>query len=414
MLGKLVIKKLYIIGAGLAGLSAASWAIHRGGEVEMFETSSLAGGRCRSFFDKKLGTTVDNGNHLVFSANKNFYDLCNLINSTNKIKVIEPNLFFFDIKNKKSWELSLSILDFLFKKKRIPDVNLSDYFSIIKILFMSKESTIGNLKVTNNFKNYFWEPLTFAVMNTSVNNASARVLSNVLKQTIFKGKNYCKIYQPVKNWNETIIEPSVKFITKSNKMNFNTRLKKVEIKNNLITKLEFNNKQIEIGRDDYVISALPITAFSKIFNIIDVPKEFNTILNIHYKISNKIKKLFTRDIIGMINSHSQWIFIKNDYLSVTVSNANIFNDESQETLSKRVWEEICVLVNKNINMPNYQIIKEKKATFLQSPNNYELIKKITNLPRNLSICGDWTQSDLPCTIEGSIMSGKKSIEFLGV
>ncbi len=410
----MVINKLYIIGAGLAGLSAASWAIHRGRKVEIFETSSLAGGRCRSFYDKKLKTIIDNGNHLVFSANKNFYDLCNLINSTNKIKVLQPHLFFFDIENKKTWELSLSILDFLFKKKRVPDAHLKDYLSILKILFMSKESTIKDLKVKNNFRKYFWEPLTLAVMNTSVDKASARVLSNVLKKTIFKGKKYCKIYQPEKNWNETIIEPAINFISKHNKINFNTRLKKVEIKNNLITRLEFNDKQIEIGRDDYVISALPVTAFGKIFNKVDVPNEFNTILNIHYKISDKIKKLFTSDIIGMISSHSQWIFVKNNYLSVTVSDANNFNNESQETLSTKVWEEICLLIGKNIKIPNCQIIKEKKATFVQSPNNFELIKKIKNLPRNLSICGDWTQSDLPCTIEGSIMSGKKSIEFFGV
>ena len=59
-------------------------------------------------------------------------------------------------------------------------------------------------------------------------------------------------------------------------------------------------------------------------------------------------------------------------------------------------------------MPSFRIIKEKNATFLQSPKNFEKIKKIDNLPKNLIISGDWTQNDLPCTIEGSIISGKKS------
>ena len=80
----------------------------KGLNVELFESTNTAGGRCRSFFDNNLKIEIDNGNHLVFSANKNFYDLCKLIQTTDKIKTFEPNLFFFDKLNNKSWEISLS------------------------------------------------------------------------------------------------------------------------------------------------------------------------------------------------------------------------------------------------------------------------------------------------------------------
>ena len=61
-----------------------------------------------------------------------------------------------------------------------------------------------------------------------------------------------------------------------------------------------------------------------------------------------------------------------------------------------------------IKLPAYQVVKEKKATVVQSTKNFEIVKKIQNLPSNLRISGDWTQSDLPCTIEGSILSGLKA------
>jgi len=57
----------------------------------------------------------------------------------------------------------------------------------------------------------------------------------------------------------------------------------------------------------------------------------------------------------------------------------------------------------------FQVVKEKKATVEQSPANFELVKNINELPKNLSICGDWTQTSLPCTIEASILSGKKAV-----
>ena len=105
----------------------------KGIEVELFESSNFAGGRCRSFFDKKINDEIDNGNHLVFSANRNFYDFCKLVKSTHLIKIYEPNLFFFDYYSKKSWEISISLLDLIFyKNKRIPGITLSEYFSILK------------------------------------------------------------------------------------------------------------------------------------------------------------------------------------------------------------------------------------------------------------------------------------------
>ena len=61
---------------------------------------------------------------------------------------------------------------------------------------------------------------------------------------------------------------------------------------------------------------------------------------------------------------------------------------------------------------NHKIVREKKATYVQSPNNINLVKKFNNIPENTIIAGDWTQYNLPCTIEASILSGKKAIETI--
>ena len=40
---------IYIVGAGLAGLSAAVSCVLKGYKVQVFESTNHAGGRCRSF-----------------------------------------------------------------------------------------------------------------------------------------------------------------------------------------------------------------------------------------------------------------------------------------------------------------------------------------------------------------------------
>src|SRR5262249_26172306 len=60
---------VHVIGAGLAGLSAAVRLAERGRRVVMHEALEHAGGRCRSYYDHATGLTIDNGNHLLLSGN---------------------------------------------------------------------------------------------------------------------------------------------------------------------------------------------------------------------------------------------------------------------------------------------------------------------------------------------------------
>jgi len=61
---------VHIVGAGLAGLSAATDLAAKGYPVSLYEATAQAGGRCRSYFDEHLGRTIDNGNHMMLSGNR--------------------------------------------------------------------------------------------------------------------------------------------------------------------------------------------------------------------------------------------------------------------------------------------------------------------------------------------------------
>src|ERR1700756_5656103 len=63
-------RSVHIIGAGLAGLSAALELSARGDRVIVHEATAFVGGRCRSYHDAALGMTIDNGNHLLLSGNR--------------------------------------------------------------------------------------------------------------------------------------------------------------------------------------------------------------------------------------------------------------------------------------------------------------------------------------------------------
>ena len=124
---------------------------------------------------------------------------------------------------------------------------------------------MNNLTKSRKLKKLFWEPLTLAIMNTAIDKASAKILSNVLKKTIFLGKRKCYIYQPIKNWHNTIIQPALDYIQISNRITFRKRLKEVVVEDGFIKKLLFNDGNINIRKTDNVISAVSLNSFSKIF-----------------------------------------------------------------------------------------------------------------------------------------------------
>jgi phytoene dehydrogenase-like protein len=63
-------RTVHVIGAGLAGLSAAVKLAGQGDRVVVHEATAFAGGRCRSYHDASVGMTIDNGNHLLLSARR--------------------------------------------------------------------------------------------------------------------------------------------------------------------------------------------------------------------------------------------------------------------------------------------------------------------------------------------------------
>ena len=250
-------------------------------------------------------------------------------------------------------------------------------------------------------------------MNTDPSRASAKVLSNVLKKTLFRGPKDCKVLQPIENWNNTLIEPAINhIINKGVKIFYSNILRKIVISKNKVSQLWFTNKKIYLKDNDKVLISIPPTNLSKILNGYNLPKEYNTILNIHFKVKTKYIAFFEKPIVGFVNSISQWVFVKNDHLSITVSNANNLNNMDSNILVNKVWEEICSYLNKKINFESFQIVREKKATYVQSPNNINLVRNFEKKPENLLIAGDWTQYNLPCTIEASILSGKKAIDII--
>src|SRR5208282_513499 len=136
-------KTIHIVGAGLAGLSAALKLTARGGRGErvvLHEATAFAGGRCRSYHDASLGMTIDNGNHLLLSGNRAALDYLRGIGAEHRlIGPAAAEFPFVDIATRERWTLRFNngrlpwwIFD---SRRRVPGTRARDYLALARLLF---------------------------------------------------------------------------------------------------------------------------------------------------------------------------------------------------------------------------------------------------------------------------------------
>ncbi len=134
----------------------------------------------------------------------------------------------------------------------------------------------------------------------------------------------------------------------------------------------------------------------------------SAIVNAHFRI---VPPKGVPAIIGLIGGTAEWIFAFSDRVSVTVSGADQLVDLDRESLARLLWHDVAAVHGLSEELPPWQIVKEKRATFAATPEQDAIRPNAATAFANLVLAGDWTQTGLPATIEGAMRSGYKAAEL---
>ncbi|MBM3625161.1 MAG: hypothetical protein FJX16_07560, partial [Alphaproteobacteria bacterium] len=167
---------------------------------------------------------------------------------------------------------------------------------------------------------------------------------------------------------------------------------------------------VTLEQGDAVVLAAPPWIAQELIPGLVAPDDFRAILNAHFKIAPPPGQPL---LLGMIGTLTEWLFAFDDRLSVTISGADRLIDESRETLATKIWAEVSAATGLSPEPPPWQIVKEKRATFAATPAQERRRPDPKTAWGNLWLAGDWTNTGLPATIEGSIRSGYKAAALAG-
>jgi squalene-associated FAD-dependent desaturase len=408
--------RVHVVGAGLAGLQAALALSKAGRPVTLYESSPVAGGRCRSYFDRSLDCRIDNGNHLLLSGNKAAAAYLDSIGTRDSLAgPAKAHFPFFDIQTGQRWTIRLNqgrIPWWIFRRtSRVPGTRLADYARLRNMLHPPANATLAAVTGTGPLIRRLIAPLAIASLNTQTDQASAALFAAVISESLMQGGRNCIPAFPKTGLSESFIDPAINILrAQGSNILFNRRISALHIEADRVASLGTPDGPIPIRPLEQVILAVPPWIAADLLPNLTAPNEYEAILNIHFRHSAPATPA---GFIGLIGGTAEWVFIKPDIVSVTISAANRLADITPESLVATIWPEVSAACRIAApTLPPWRVVRERRATFAATPAQ-QLRRPGPRTPLvNLALAGDWTATGLPATIEGAIRSGRTAADML--
>jgi len=408
---------IHIVGAGLGGLAAAvRLAPLKRRKVVVHEATAFAGGRCRSYYDAAIGTTIDNGNHLLLSGNGAALTYLRDIGAEQKLIGPEHAEFhFIDLRSGERWALQFNdgplpfwIFD---RRRRVPGTGPLDYLSLARLLWARDGESVGEVIACKGvLYQRLVEPLILAALNTDPPQGSARLAAAIVRETLAVGGRACRPLIAREGLGPTLIEPALAFLKEQGaELRMEHQLRALVFAGGRVAALDFGADTIALGADDAVILDVPPYAAATLVRDLEVPREFRAIVNAHFRIAPPADM---PAILGVLNATVQWIFSFPGRVSVTISAGDRLIDTPREELAKAIWSEVARVTGLPAALPPWQIVRERRATFAATPAQEARRPRATTNWPNLVLAGDWTDTGLPATIEGAIRSGNRAAQMI--
>jgi squalene-associated FAD-dependent desaturase len=414
--------RVHIIGAGLAGLSAAVALTTQGREVVVYEAADQAGGRCRSYDDAKLGQRIDNGNHLLFSANKAALAYVEHIGARDSLIGPKRARFAFaDLANGKCWELRPGRgrlpLWLLSARRRVPETRFGDYLRDgWRLATAKREATVGErLRRDGPLWERFWRPLVVAALNTAPEEASATLLWRVVKESFLRGEAACRPLMAGTCLASSLVEPAIAFLTEhGGQLRLNRRVRDLTFSGKRLAAIQLVDETVELSPGDTAILSVPPAVAAQLLPGLDPPEETSAIVNGHFLLSETAERswrgITDLPILGLVGGTVDWIFLRERIASVTVSAADALAARGNDELAELLWRDVAAALGlADEPLPAHRIIKEKRATFKQSPAQLRKRRGPATDYENLFLAGDWTDTGYPATIESAVRSGLAAV-----
>lgn len=439
-----------VIGAGCAGLSAAVRLADRGLKVAVFEQAPRLGGRASAFTDTGTGERVDNGQHVLFGCYDETYAFLRLIDAAG-LAPLQARLALpmVDARGRivplrcpnlpAPWHLLAGLL-------RWKALSLSDRLAVLRVgqvirraqsrgidaavSAVPAEQTVDDwldrLRQPKAVRDWLWHPLTLAALNQSAGTAAAAPFVRVVAQLFGPSTDDSSVGLARVPLDEMYALPAQRFIeARGGVVRVRTPARIVQDAAGAVAGVRTAGGLVACR---HVISAVAWHAFSGIWDAgvpaaaepvarVAAAMRSSPIVTVNLWLDGPV---MDETFIGLVAAPVHWIFNKAaivgeqaTHLAVVTSGADDLAAADNDTVTRLTMGELARVLPlaRTRRLLQSVVVREQRATFSLAPGSPPRPAATTAVP-GLHLAGDWTDTGLPATIEGAVVSGHRAADLV--
>jgi squalene-associated FAD-dependent desaturase len=433
-----------VIGAGVAGLSAAVRLADAGFAVTVLERAPRGGGRTSVFTDRETGERVDNGQHVLFGCYRETYALLDRI-GTAHLAPLQPRLSLAMARDdgrqftlacpdvRPPWHLVAGVM-------RWRALSIADRLAILRIGGVIQRArrhgaatvarevpadwTVSRWLAahgqTRGLCDWLWHPLAFAALNQSPDTAAAAPFVRVVAELFGPRVEDSAVGLSKVPLDELFVAPAVRAIESlGGVVRFKTDVRIIVGGDARVRGVRTDDGDLAA---DVVVSAVPWFAFGDLWPD-GAPPEIaeiagrasqmasSPIVTVNLWLDGPV---LPQPFVGFVGGPMHWAFDKHaivgesaQHLSIVSSGAVdlVGRDNAAITAAAVAQLSSALSAMRARRVLRSVVVREHRASFSLAPGGPARPGAATPIA-GFYLAGDWTDTGLPATIESAALSGR--------
>lgn len=422
--------RAFVLGGGVAGLCAAFGLAERGHHVTLLESRGRLGGRAFSAADRESGRRLDNGPHVMLGCYRAMRALLRRLGTEGDFQQDRALALAYRRPGGDVVRLSLGrwpvplAMPIALLRLRIPLLaRLRALGGMVASLLPAGASwSLGDwlrkYRQLGAPDAFLWRPLCRAIMNVEPEHAAANDFLATLREAFAGRAASAAFWVPKKTWGELIGDPAPGALAAAGiELRLAARIVQLEAAAGRVRAIVLaNGERLGVGDEDLVVSALPWFALRDVWPAVAPFGELQSSPIVSAFVETAAGGALLPDdgpVTALVDGDPFHFVMRTpggeaQRFALLSGGNRSFDGQSVDTIAARALAQVArYYPGVSLAGAAVRIRKEQHATFVAACGSAGARPRPGRLPGgpgNLLVCGDWTATGLPATLEGAARS----------